>query len=66
MEKKSRLSLDAFQGSLLAGAIGDALGYPIEFLDVSSIKDAFGFVQSFVDDTFFSDDTQMTDRKSVV
>ena len=34
--------LSRFRGSLLAGACGDALGYPIEFLSYSSIVSKFG------------------------
>ncbi len=47
-------------GSLIGGAIGDALGYPIEFLDEASIKKQYGFVRDFVGTSLISDDTQMT------
>ena len=47
-------------GSLIGGAIGDALGYPIEFLDEASIKKQYGFVRDFVGTPLISDDTQMT------
>ena len=47
-------------GSLIGGAIGDALGYPIEFLSEESIKKQYGFVRDFVETPLISDDTQMT------
>lgn len=31
---------DKIRGSLLGGAIGDALGYPVEFMSYSQIKGA--------------------------
>ncbi len=37
MEKKSR-----FEGCLIGGAVGDALGWPIEFLKLDEIKKRFG------------------------
>lgn len=33
---------DQFIGCLLGGAIGDALGYPIEFLKLNEIYDKYG------------------------
>lgn len=30
------------RGSLIGGAIGDALGYPVEFLSWSNIKNKYG------------------------
>lgn len=35
--KKKELKLDKIRGSLFGGAIGDALGYPVEFLDEAAI-----------------------------
>lgn len=56
-------SIEYFQGCVLGGAIGDALGYPIEFDDIKDIKARFGingiqaFIQKYAE---ISDDTQMT------
>ena len=33
---------ERIRGSLLGGAIGDALGYPVEFMDRNSILEKFG------------------------
>ena len=33
---------ERIRGSLLGGAIGDALGYPVEFLARNSILEKFG------------------------
>lgn len=55
-----------YQGCLVGGAIGDALGAPIEFMDIQSIQSHYGEsgVQDYVEftDGFgeFTDDTQMT------
>ncbi|WP_332913275.1 ADP-ribosylglycohydrolase family protein [Algoriphagus boritolerans] len=54
------------QGCLMGGAIGDALGAPIEFLSFPQIQNKYGVngIDSFVEfeDGFgeFTDDTQMT------
>jgi ADP-ribosylglycohydrolase len=58
------------RGSLLGGAIGDALGGPVEFWDVARIQDEFGEagVRSYVEEQLggpslfgrITDDTQMT------
>ena len=50
-------------GCLLGGAIGDALGYPVEFMSHTQILDAYG--ENGIDDLVrgnanISDDTQMT------
>src|SRR5215203_2581226 len=34
--------LDQFQGCLLGGAVGDALGAPVEFMSLSAIRAQFG------------------------
>ncbi|RJQ69475.1 ADP-ribosylglycohydrolase family protein [Pseudonocardiaceae bacterium YIM PH 21723] len=53
-------------GSLVAGAIGDALGYPIEFNNISMIRSRFGehgltdYVLNHLGEAEISDDTQMT------
>ena len=49
------------QGCLIGGAIGDALGYPLEFLLAEeAIHEKYGFVRTFVGEPKISDDTQMT------
>ena len=54
-----------FRGCLMGGAIGDALGYPVEFLSTMRIKKNYGEegirslkIKNGV--AYFSDDTQMT------
>lgn len=58
---------DKIRGSLLGGAVGDALGYPVEFSSWSEIQRAYGEkgIQDYtLDDrtgfALLSDDTQMT------
>jgi|GEM_PF-1605902 len=57
---------NVYQGCLMGGAIGDALGAPIEFLSISQIQSKYGpkGIDSYVefgDGTGeFTDDTQMT------
>ena len=65
MPRKSP-SLDTFRGCLLGGALGDALGYPVEFIKAAQISARFG-TQAPEKLTFdgatlarISDDTQMT------
>ena len=58
-------NLDRFQGCLVGGAIGDALGYPVEFMDVREIRWKYGtngiVRYDLVNDVAeVSDDTQMT------
>jgi hypothetical protein len=50
-------SLEHFRGCLLGGAIGDALGYPIEFMSNPEIQD---LIPSTSGKAVISDDTQMT------
>ena len=58
--------IDRVKGCLLGGALGDALGYPIEFLSLEEIKRKYGpygledFDLSHYDKALVSDDTQMT------
>lgn len=59
--------LGKFQGCLIGGAVGDALGYPVEFMSSQSIKDTFGpegirgyWLEETGGTALFSDDTQMT------
>ena len=51
-----------FAGCLLGGAVGDALGYPIEFLGEPSIRSQYGpaGIQALPRPALISDDTQMT------
>ena len=58
---------DQFIGCLLGGAIGDALGYPIEFLKLNEIYDKYGKngiadleIHVISGKSLISDDTQMT------
>lgn len=59
-------TLDRFTGCLLGGALGDALGWPVEFSDLKGIKETFGKSgilepQANADGLFeITDDTQMT------
>eukprot|EP00702_Spironucleus_salmonicida_P008015 EST49306.1 ADP-ribosylglycohydrolase [Spironucleus salmonicida] len=59
--KNKNLNLDKISrtfATILAGAVGDAFGYTIEFMQEDSIKQKFGILQEFQDTA--SDDTQMT------
>lgn len=67
MQKDTELHLDKIRGSLIGGAAGDALGYPIEFLGEDSIFSRYGEkgIQEYEPDllsgkALISDDTQMT------
>lgn len=62
---------DRIRGSMIGGAIGDALGYPVEFLSWSNIKNKYGATgitrydmqfENSIDNglALVSDDTQMT------
>ena len=57
---------DTFTGCLLGGAVGDALGWPVEFLSMAEIRRKFGpeGVRDFVETAggvgAITDDTQMT------
>lgn len=58
---------DKVRGALIGGAIGDALGYPIEFMSLNAIKQKYGqagyvYYQEFnnAGKAIISDDTQMT------
>lgn len=57
--------LDKFRGCILGGAVGDALGYPVEFMKIDEIKEEYG--ESGITEhklyngkALISDDTQMT------
>lgn len=67
IEARERRFLDRFQGCLVGGAAGDALGYAVEFLDWDEIRAKYGpeGIRSYVLDPKsglapVSDDTQMT------
>lgn len=54
-----------YQGCLLGGAVGDALGWPVEFLSLNDIKREYGKngitdLQIYEDVAEITDDTQMT------
>lgn len=63
---------DKCRGSLIGGAIGDALGYPVEFMSYAEILAKYGedgitaydtsypWLDDKFDKALFSDDTQMT------
>ncbi|WP_243338327.1 ADP-ribosylglycohydrolase family protein [Anaeromyxobacter soli] len=57
---------DAFRGCLLGGAVGDALGAPIEFMKLEEIRNRFGSAgvtgleQAYGRRGAITDDTQMT------
>ena len=61
-----RHKLDNYQGCLIGGAIGDALGAPVEFMPLYEIKRTYGNegIQKFLskknNKAEFTDDTQMT------
>ncbi len=58
---------EKFSGCLLGGALGDALGYPVEFMKTDEIRSSFGrngitapAVDKKLGCAIISDDTQMT------
>ena len=64
---RQAVHLDKIQGSLMGGAIGDALGYPVEFMSLNSIVQQYGSegisaykLNDFTKTALISDDTQMT------
>lgn len=57
--------IDKFKGCLFGGAVGDALGYAVEFLNIEQIKEQYGengITEIQIEDgcACVSDDTQMT------
>ncbi len=57
--------LDRFKGCLFGGAIGDALGYAVEFMNIEQIREQYGTdgitrLQLVNGKALISDDTQMT------
>ena len=65
-EKSSISKEDRYKGCLLGGAIGDALGLDLEFMDAKRIKNCYGddgiqeLEIGLSGEAEFSDDTQMT------
>ncbi|WP_231505617.1 ADP-ribosylglycohydrolase family protein [Bacillus sp. EB01] len=67
LEQAMKTKKDFFIASLLGGAVGDGLGYSVEFMTLNEIKSRFG-VQGITDldidkrtgRAIISDDTQMT------
>ena len=64
---KSRSNLDKVRGCLFGGAVGDALGYPVEFMGEEQIRSHFGTggicgyeLDPKTGTALVSDDTQMT------
>ena len=58
-------NLDQYRGCLLGGAIGDALGYAVEFLSYKKITQKYGSngitdFELYRGQALSSDDTQMT------
>lgn len=67
MNEKKEKYFDKIRGSLFGGAVGDALGFPVEFMDFFYIKAAYGeegITEYRLDSTngkaLISDDTQMS------
>lgn len=65
--KASEKNLDKIRGALIGGAIGDALGYPVEFMTLDRITGKYGElgITAYELDrasgkALISDDTQMT------
>ena len=65
--RETEVYLDSIRGSLFGGAVGDALGYPVEFITWSEIQKRYGEggIREYELDrdqnvAIISDDTQMT------
>lgn len=56
---KYNINIDRLSGCLLGGALGDALGYPIEFEKISQMSQDHDFYK-IIGRLVVSDDTQMT------
>jgi len=67
IERDRRMYLSAIKGSLVGGAVGDALGYPVEYINRGSIVQRYGEggIRRYEKNrrtgtAIISDDTQMT------
>lgn len=60
--EKNRRDQEFFRGCLLGGAVGDALGYAVEFDKLNGIKAKYGprGINKLPKPALISDDTQMT------
>ena len=64
--KKDRCNIEYYEGCLLGGAVGDALGAPVEFMTLDEITRQFGpsgitdYYPAFGKTGAITDDTQMT------
>jgi ADP-ribosyl-[dinitrogen reductase] hydrolase len=62
----NRRTIENFKGCLIGGAIGDALGAPIEFMSIDQIKNTYGqhglsnYSEAYGRIGAITDDTQMT------
>ncbi|MBU3948625.1 MAG: ADP-ribosylglycohydrolase family protein [Proteobacteria bacterium] len=60
-----RRTIDYFKGCLIGGAIGDALGAPVEFMSLNRIRSAYGkqgltdYAPGYGRKGAITDDTQM-------
>lgn len=66
-KKKKEIHLDAIRGCIFGGAVGDALGFPVEFLQEEEIFEKYGIsgitayeTNSVTGKAEISDDTQMS------
>lgn len=66
-EQRAERIRDSIRGSLMAGAVGDALGYPVEFMSRRAILQQYGAngitefdIDKHSGKALVSDDTQMT------
>ncbi len=63
---KNKRTIEHYKGCLIGGAIGDAMGAPIEFMSIDQIKSTFGhdgltnYSQAYGRLGAFTDDTQMS------
>ncbi len=66
MSSKNKRTIEHFKGCIIGGAIGDALGVPIEFMSIDQIKSNFGhhgltdYSEAYGRKGAITDDTQMT------